>query len=98
MFWLNHDPTTIDGKVILRVYTGRQGCACGCRGKYSTNPATIRRVVNHMKHYPFAGSFDNNRAARTDKMMEIDGCCFSVAYETPGGTMRTMTAYYDSAE
>ncbi len=23
---------------VLKVYSGRPGCACGCRGKYSYNP------------------------------------------------------------
>ncbi len=51
-----------------------------------------------MKKYPFAGTFDNVRANRVDKMTEIDGCRFSVDYETPGGTRRVMIAYYDRTE
>lgn len=33
---------------IIKVYSGRPGCACGCRGKYSTKDATITRIVNTM--------------------------------------------------
>lgn len=31
--------------LVARVYSGRPGCACGCRGNYSENPATITRIV-----------------------------------------------------
>lgn len=24
---------------VMEVYSGRPGCACGCQGKYSVNPA-----------------------------------------------------------
>lgn len=33
--------TTIDGLRIVRVYSGKAGCACGCRGKYSEAPAQV---------------------------------------------------------
>lgn len=38
----------IDRAKVVKVYSGRHGCACGCRGRYSTNPATITRVVKTM--------------------------------------------------
>jgi hypothetical protein len=31
------DGLTVDQ--VREVYSGRQGCMCGCRGKYSVNPA-----------------------------------------------------------
>lgn len=37
---------TVDREQVRRVYSGRPGCACGCRGHYSTDPATITRIVN----------------------------------------------------
>lgn len=93
-------PATIDGKVILRVYTGRQGCACGCRGNYSSNPAVIRRVVNRIKIFPRATQVDGPNPQ--NKWYEIDGCCFTVDYDRDdfrgGRPGRTATAYYDSAE
>jgi len=90
-------PATIDGKVILRVYTGRQGCACGCRGNYSTNPATIRRVVKKIKQFPMADPTKVQNAQ--GKVYEIEGCCFSVDYDRDEDHAgRTATAYYDSAE
>jgi hypothetical protein len=33
---------------IVRVYSGRNGCACGCRGKYSTNKGSITKVYNKL--------------------------------------------------
>jgi len=42
------DENVIDRATIVRVYSGKPGCGCGCRGNYSTNPATITRVVNKM--------------------------------------------------
>lgn len=38
----------IDATKVVKVYSGRPGCGCGCRGKYSTNPATIKRIVKTM--------------------------------------------------
>lgn len=33
---------------IVRVYRGRPGCGCGCRGKYWEDQRNIRRVVKMM--------------------------------------------------
>ena len=32
----------------LRVYSGRPGCMCGCRGTYRDDAASIKRQVNKM--------------------------------------------------
>lgn len=82
---------SINGKKIGQVYTGRAGCMCGCRGKYSSKPAVITKVVNQMKQYPFNPSVN----LADDKMIDQEGCCFVVDYTTLGGTARTMVAYYD---
>ena len=83
---------TIQGKMIGQVYTGRSGCACGCRGKYSNKAGAITKVVNRMKQYPFVPEGNQNDL---DKLLEIDGCSFTVEYETPSGTRRVLPAYYD---
>jgi len=31
---------------VERVYSGRIGCMCGCKGKYSETPVSIKRMVN----------------------------------------------------
>ena len=36
----------VEASQVSRVYSGRPGCMCGCRGNYSTSPAQITRVVN----------------------------------------------------
>lgn len=46
----------LDRADVVRVYSGRPGCACGCRGNYSTNPATITRIVNRMKEEAAEGA------------------------------------------
>ena len=35
----------IDPKKIQGVYSGKHGCACGCRGNHSDNPATVKLIV-----------------------------------------------------
>ena len=40
--------TKVDIAKVKRVYSGRPGCQCGCRGSYSDRPSTIKRVVNNM--------------------------------------------------
>ena len=40
--------TKIDIAKVKKVYSGRPGCQCGCRGNYSTKPAIIKRVINNM--------------------------------------------------
>lgn len=45
----NSDPShkvapTLGGRLVLRVYSGKPGCMCGCRGKYSDDPRVIRRL------------------------------------------------------
>lgn len=83
---------SINGKEITEVYTGRAGCMCGCRGKYSNKRAVITKVVNQMKQYPFDP--DGRSLGHVPKMVDQEGCCFSVDYTTPGGTDRTLVAYY----
>jgi hypothetical protein len=34
--------------LVEQVYSGRPGCACGCRGNYSTNPNTINQIVEKL--------------------------------------------------
>ena len=40
----------IDPKTVSRVYSGRPGCMCGCRGNYSTNPATIAQICKKIEN------------------------------------------------
>ena len=38
----------INKSEIVAVYSGRPGCACGCRGKHSESPRSITTIVNKM--------------------------------------------------
>lgn len=38
----------ISPESIKRVYSGKPGCGCGCRGKYSEDPKTIKLIVGKM--------------------------------------------------
>ena len=40
--------TQINRDAIVKVYSGRPGCGCGCRGRYFEDARNITRVVNAM--------------------------------------------------
>lgn len=35
--------------MIASVYSGRPGCACGCRGTHTENPSSVTRVVRTLE-------------------------------------------------
>jgi hypothetical protein len=39
----------INPNQVKQVYSGKPGCACGCKGNYSENPKTIKTIVNRMR-------------------------------------------------
>lgn len=99
-----------NGRRIRRVYSGREGCACGCRGNYSENPSAIARTLTAMRRYPMALPTVDPRTGRVvegpvlfdgrgddDRLGVVQdlGFCYTVSYETPAGARRVMTAYYD---
>lgn len=50
---------TINGHAIVKVYSGKPGCGCGCNGKYFEDARNIARVVGLM-------------AEKAHQMTEID--------------------------
>lgn len=38
-----------DWNRVTSVYSGKHGCACGCRGNHSSRPATMTRIINSLK-------------------------------------------------
>lgn len=44
---------------VLSVYSGRQGCACGCRGKYTYNPAFLSEASKD-RGYPITEDDNQN--------------------------------------
>jgi hypothetical protein len=55
--------TQIGPTEVVRVYSGRPGCACGCRGKYFEDQRNITRIVK---------IFNQN----FEKITWFDGCNF----------------------
>lgn len=49
-----------------RVYRGRPGCACGCRGRYSERRATIERVRAEMVRRFVEAEFEDGIASVQD--------------------------------
>ena len=40
--------SNIDFEKVLKVYNGKQGCACGCRGNYSDATRTVKSTLTKM--------------------------------------------------
>jgi hypothetical protein len=62
----------IDIKQVQEVYSGKPGCACGCRGKYYTDGKMIEKVVgiiNETKPIDICHASDN-RFVWIDKLDE----------------------------
>jgi hypothetical protein len=72
---------------VVRVYSGRPGCACGCRGKYW--PKSDGAVPNPMAKRQIKRIYDLLQANITE-VYTYTGCHF-VTYEIPG---RVYTMYY----
>jgi len=45
---------------VERVYTGRKGCMCGCRGNYTSHKPTISMVMNKILSDPNHKREDNH--------------------------------------
>lgn len=69
----------IDVTAVSQVYNGRHGCACGCRGNYSSTPRSIRQIVAKI-----------NQAAADGHTVHVHG--WGVWVDTP---TRSYTAYTD---
>ena len=45
---MNAAKQALENGTVTRVYSGRPGCGCGCRGKYYDDARNITRVTNLM--------------------------------------------------
>jgi hypothetical protein len=77
--------TLINAAQITKVYTGAPGCACGCRGNYSTAKNVISKVL---KIY----NKTEVEAVQEGSMPSLDGENF-VFWDNAEGT-RTYTIYF----
>lgn len=67
-------------KGVSSVYSGKHGCACGCRGNHTSNPRTIKQIVGKIQQAVIDGH-----------QLEVwPGVYFAVNTET-----RTYVAYTD---
>lgn len=65
---------------IARVYSGRPGCGCGCRGKYYDAPhKMVKRILNKLKGLIEDEAIDRDGRERGLGYQDEDGIFF---YET----------------
>jgi len=38
----------IEAKDVVRTYSGKPGCMCGCQGKYNENPKSFKAALTRM--------------------------------------------------
>lgn len=38
----------IEAKDVIRTYSGKPGCMCGCQGKYNENPKSFKAALTRM--------------------------------------------------
>ena len=55
----------------IRSYSGRPGCACGCRGKYSYDQRTVHMAAKRMLAEPNAVRDGNVVSIETDSRLRI---------------------------
>ena len=53
----------VDISKITRVYNGKQGCMCGCNGKYTTNP-DFQELVGKERGYAVSDDECNVRIVK----------------------------------
>jgi len=58
-----------DKSKITKVYSGRKGCACGCRGKYSYGSKYISRRPSYYDH--MEGVSDRTVSVITNRVMGL---------------------------
>lgn len=69
--------TDITRDDVERAYSGAPGCACGCRGTYTTNKGGITRILNALKAIADA----DPDAVKVDDFGS-DGVCYNVCGDT----------------
>lgn len=74
---------------VVQSYSGKPGCACGCKGNYSTRLNTIKLVLSRLQE--FAPHARNRDLIVTSNSQ--GGICFGVDTETYRGTPRAYTVY-----
>lgn len=74
---------TLTDDMVDRVYSGRPGCMCGCRGKYSTYRPQVRKVLNMLLGHPDTMIEEN--VLHNDKIEDETGRNYVVYLNVEGG-------------
>ena len=93
--WAN-SVLTISPDMVERVYSGHQGCMCGCQGTYSETPRNITRILNILKNDSrtviqdgYILHIDDNRIDRGDRHWRGERN-YVVYLKRPGKKMEAM--------
>lgn len=76
---------------IVRAYSGRAGCMCGCRGNYTEKPGVITRLWANAQ--ALINGTHPNGGELTDVLEDEAGKWVSIGYKTAGGADRTLAFY-----
>ena len=80
------DLSALNLSEVTRVYTGKSGCMCGCRGKYHEKPGLIRRIVANMAAY----AAEHGMAVMVETHGDLSRCVF---LEAPGREYHAYVLY-----
>jgi hypothetical protein len=73
--------------LVKTVYTGKSGCACGCRGNYTENASVIARVVNTLAAHATEVTYCTDADGSLIASVDVEGRRYTV-YGTPPVTER----------
>jgi len=82
--------TKVKADKVVRIYSGRPGCMCGCQGTYYEDRKAIARIVANMNKFVANG----NAEFEVD---EINGKVSNYVFaenREDGGPQRTYVAYF----
>lgn len=74
--------TRKEKQMNIEVYSGKPGCMCGCKGKYSGSPSMISRVRNIMTKHFSEVAFQGGLSGESIAYVEVNGRAYA-AYVKP---------------
>ncbi|QZE10397.1 hypothetical protein SEA_SCOOBYDOOBYDOO_46 [Mycobacterium phage ScoobyDoobyDoo] len=77
-------------KPVSAVYSGKPGCACGCRGNYSSHTRTVTQIKNKIRAQIELATAEEMRG-----LLVIPGSFVAIDNAGVGEATRTYTAYTD---
>jgi hypothetical protein len=89
---VNIDINMVTTKDILRVYSGRPGCGCGCRGSYRYNPEHAKEAFENRKAIPKPSDFNAVQVRKVLGLMKQHSN--EVECDISGAAWETDARYY----